>query len=270
MLILIVFDNIILILIGFSVSVVGTIIGAGGGFLIMPILLIFYDFDPKIAIGTTLFFVFFTATSGTISNLRKRKINIKVAIILSSASIPGIILGSTWLNFFNKDFNIIYLKSFIALLMIMIAITLFFKQTDSDLLKKEDLYSNIKKITKKSLTRAWLINFLIGFLAGSFSIGGGLLQIPNLVYILGLSLHSAIITTFFILSLMSFVGMITNLFYNNIDFNIGFFLVIGAVIGAQVGVYLSPKFSVSFLRKGIAIILILMALNILLNSFNII
>ena len=265
---LILFDNIILILIGFSVSVIGAIIGAGGGFLIMPILLIFYDFDPKIAIGTTLFFVFFTATSGTISNLRKRKINIKVAIILSSASIPGIILGSSWLNFFNKDFNIIYIKTFIALLMIMIAITLFFKQINSDL--KENLYSDILSINKSSLIRAWLINFLIGFLAGSFSIGGGLLQIPNLVYILGLSLHSAIVTTFFILSIMSFAGMITNFFYNTIDFNIGVFLVIGAVFGAQVGVYLSPKFSPNFLRKAIAIILILMALNILFNSFNII
>ena len=54
------------------------------------------------------------------------------------------------------------------------------------------------------------------------------------------------------------------------DFNIGVFLVIGAVFGAQVGVYLSPKFSPNFLRKAIAIILILMALNILFNSFNII
>ena len=266
---MILFDNIILILIGFSVSVIGAIIGAGGGFLIMPILLIFYDFDPKIAIGTTLFFVFFTATSGTISNLRKRKINIKVAIFLSSASIPGIILGSSWLNFFNKDFNITYLKIFIALLMIMIAITLFFKQIDSNSFN-EDLYSNILSINKISLIRAWLLNFLIGFLAGSFSIGGGLLQIPNLVYILGLSLHSAIVTTFFILSIMSFAGMITNFFYNTIDFNIGVFLVIGAVFGAQVGVYLSPKFSPNFLRKVIAIILILMALNILFNSFNII
>lgn len=269
MLLLIFFDNIILILIGFSVSVIGAIIGAGGGFLIMPILLIFYDFDPKIAIGTTLFFVFFTATSGTISNLRKRKINIKIAIILSSASIPGVILGSTWLNFFNKDFNIIYLKTFIALLMIMIAITLFFKQIESNNLK-ENSYLNIKSIDKIPLIRAWLINFLIGFLAGSFSIGGGLLQIPNLVYILGLSLHSAIVTTFFILSIMSFAGMITNFFYNTIDFNIGVFLVIGAIFGAQVGVYLSPKFSPNFLRKAIAIILILMALNILFNSFNII
>ena len=44
----------------------------------------------------------------------------------------------------------------------------------------------------------------------------------------------------------SLIAILT--FFPTIDFNIGFFLVIGAVIGAQVGVYLSQKFSVSFYK----------------------
>ena len=58
-------------MIGASVGVVGTLIGVGGGFIVVPILLIFYGFSPQHAIGTSMVVVFLNALSGTFSHREK-------------------------------------------------------------------------------------------------------------------------------------------------------------------------------------------------------
>ena len=50
---------------GVLIGIIGTLIGAGGGFIHVPVLIIFYGFSPQHAIGTSMAVVMMNAISGT-------------------------------------------------------------------------------------------------------------------------------------------------------------------------------------------------------------
>src|ERR1051325_4663719 len=84
-----------LVLLGVAVGLVGTVIGAGGGFLLVPILLLIYPKEqPEIIACISLAVVFFNAASGSIAYARMKRIDYRGAIIFSLATMPGAILGA--------------------------------------------------------------------------------------------------------------------------------------------------------------------------------
>ena len=65
-----------LVLLGIAVGTYGTMIGAGGGFVLVPLLLILYPGKPPEAITSiSLAVVFLNAASGTVAYVRQRRID---------------------------------------------------------------------------------------------------------------------------------------------------------------------------------------------------
>jgi uncharacterized protein len=81
----------------FEGSIVGFITGitgAGGGFLIIPALVVMNKMPIKTAIGTSLFIISLNSLIGFISDLGNTEVNWIQILILSLASITGVLLGS--------------------------------------------------------------------------------------------------------------------------------------------------------------------------------
>ena len=113
--------------------------------------------------------------------------------------------------------------------------------------------------------------FPVGFFAGLFGIGGGLITVPFLYYIfnyLGIDqqylMHLAVGTSFAIIIPTSIVSVITHHKFNAVDFNIvksyGFFVVFGVIIGTIFAASLKTKSLVLFF----SIIIFLLGVYLLL------
>ena len=84
-----------LVLLGIAVGTYGTMIGAGGGFVLVPLLLILYPGKPPEAITSiSLAVVFLNAASGTVAYVRQRRIDFLAANCFAVATIPGAIAGA--------------------------------------------------------------------------------------------------------------------------------------------------------------------------------
>ena len=84
-----------LIPLGFIIGAYGTLIGAGGGFVLMPILLLLYpNENPEILTSISLAVVFFNALSGSGAYARMKRIDYKSGLLFSAATIPGAIFGA--------------------------------------------------------------------------------------------------------------------------------------------------------------------------------
>src|SRR6266487_818347 len=84
-----------LLLLGIAVGAFGTLIGAGGGFLLVPILLLLYPNDSVETITTiSLAVVFLNATSGSIAYARMGLIDYRTGAIFAAAGAPGAVLGA--------------------------------------------------------------------------------------------------------------------------------------------------------------------------------
>src|SRR4030095_7852087 len=83
-----------LVPLGLLVGAFGTLIGAAGGFILVPILLLVYPNETtELITAISLAVVFFNALSGSFAYARMKRIDYKSGIFFSIATIPAAILG---------------------------------------------------------------------------------------------------------------------------------------------------------------------------------
>ena len=268
---------IVLILLGFFIGMFGTLIGAGGGFILMPILILSYpelSTESKTAISIVI--VAANAISGSIAYARSGRIDFKAGLLFALFTIPGSILGVLTTQFIPIHlFNIVF-----GLLLIALSVYLLWKKktiipavTDSNL--KRWKRHSLTDTTGTSYTytynqtRGILISVLVGYLSPVLGIGGGIIHVPALVQWLQFPVFIATATSHFILSIMATVSVIVHAIkgsYNDpkiLHMVIG--LIIGVVPGAQVGAWLSHKMQSNTIIRALAICLGLVGIRILLS-----
>ncbi|MEO6346351.1 MAG: sulfite exporter TauE/SafE family protein, partial [Aquaticitalea sp.] len=82
-----------MIIIGIGVGLLTGIVGAGGGFLIIPALVLLAKLPMKKAIGTSLFIISVNSLIGFTGDLQNREIDWTFLLIFTAISIIGIIVG---------------------------------------------------------------------------------------------------------------------------------------------------------------------------------
>jgi len=86
---------VVLCLIGVGVGAFGTVIGAGGGFILTPILLLLYPHDSAQTLtAISLAAVFFNAASGSVAYARQRRIDFHSGTVFAIATLPGAVAGA--------------------------------------------------------------------------------------------------------------------------------------------------------------------------------
>jgi uncharacterized membrane protein YfcA len=121
-----------------------------------------------------------------------------------------------------------------------------------------------KKISMEILIYLLLIGLVAGFMGGLVGIGGGVIIVPALVMLLGMSQHAAQGTS--LMMILFPVGILGALNYYKqgyVDFKYAGLLAIGFFVGS----YLGSKFSLSLpqltVKRIFAIVMMLLALKIL-------
>lgn len=86
------------ILLGIMIGIITGFVGAGGGFIIVPVLMIFVRLNFKKAIGTSLCIVALNSIIGFIGNIGNQNLDWQFLIIISTVCGVGILLGSLFSN----------------------------------------------------------------------------------------------------------------------------------------------------------------------------
>ena len=96
------------LVLGIGVGTVGALLGLGGGFILVPIFMLFMiaphgsTFTTvQQVVGTSLFAVFCNAISGTFAYIRQRRILMRAAVPFALATLPGAFLGGYLSEWFS-------------------------------------------------------------------------------------------------------------------------------------------------------------------------
>lgn len=116
--------SILLTIQGLGVGALTGLIGAGGGFLIIPALVLLADLDMKQAIGTSLLIVSMNSLFGFASSLSIAEINWKILLLFTSISIAGIFIGL----FLSKRMNGAQLKPAFGWFVLIVGTFIIFKE----------------------------------------------------------------------------------------------------------------------------------------------
>jgi len=260
----------LLVIIGIMVGFVGTLIGAGGGFLLVPILLLIYPkTKPEVITGISLGVVFLNASSGSIAYAKMKRIDYRTGIVFALATLPGAIIGAFLTSYIPRDAFDLLLGG----LLIVVSLFLLVRPT----------YSRSKRIGMRMVHRLltdnrgqvyeysfhlWtgiVISFVVGFLSSLLGIGGGIIHVPALTALLNFPIHLATATSHFILAVMALAGTVVHIFQGTLkasDWLTIIYIGIGVTVGAQFGAYYSHHVRPRWIVRALAVALLLVGLRL--------
>ncbi|MFZ5627014.1 MAG: sulfite exporter TauE/SafE family protein [Bacillota bacterium] len=267
-----------LLVLGIIVGSFGTLIGAGGGFVLVPILLLLYPAkSPDLITSISLAVVFFNALSGSFAYFRQKRVDFKSGILFAIASTPGAIFGAYLTSLIPRrifdgifGFALIISSAFLLLKPEMEPAVM--KQTEGgDLIQRE--VTDSEGTTYQFAYNRFLgisLSFIVGFISSLLGIGGGIIHVPILVYLLNFPVHIATATSHLVLAIMAFFGTLVHLLTGSLrDGYIQTLTIsIGVIGGAQIGAYFSRFVREQWIMNSLAVALGLVGIRILLLAFN--
>ncbi|TWI53995.1 sulfite exporter TauE/SafE family protein [Halalkalibacter nanhaiisediminis] len=240
----------IYILVGLLAGILASLVGIGGGIVIVPVLLYIgaafaglIEISPQTAVGTSMVVVLFTGLSSTLAYMKQQKIDYKSALLFFSGSGLGAIVGAyVVMGLELAPFSIGF-----GLLIIMISFLLMVRHKLKPIsLKKTVVRSALDEYGNEisygyRMSVAWPISFIVGLLSGMFGIGGGAMMVPVMIILFGFPAHIAVATSMLMIFLSSITGSITHLALGNVEWLIALWLTAGAWFGAKFGAYLNNR-----------------------------
>jgi len=112
-----------------------------------------------------------------------------------------------------------------------------------------------------------VIGFLAGVVGGSLGLGGGIIIVPALVFILGLSQHEAQGTSLAVLLFP--IGILAVVNYTKkgyVNFKFALILIVAFVLGSYLGSVISVHLPAKTLRKIFGIFMLLISLKMILDK----
>jgi uncharacterized protein len=273
-------DNIyLLILLGFLIGTIGTLIGAGGGFILVPILIIMHpDFSPGTITAISMAVVACNAISGSVAYMSSKRVDYKAGIIFALFTIPGSILGVLTTQEIPRNvFDVIF-----GVLLISLAVYLFINGGKKTTVQKP--VTEHKGWVQQHLVDKWnekydyaydmrkgnILSVFVGYFSPLLGIGGGIIHVPAMVEWLRFPVHIATATSHFILAIMATVSVIVHYFHGSYSDPLVLKMVVGLIIGvvggAQLGAFLSRRMHGKLIIQGLAVALSIVGLRILLTQ----
>ncbi len=242
---------------GILVGLLGALLGIGGGMVIVPLLVFAWDYEPQLAIGTSVLMVLMNAVSGTWGYIRQKKVCVDAALKFAVATVPGAFLGS-------------YAAEYLQGRLFYLVFGAFFVLAAINMYRKASKNAAGKTAGEVPEVYNWKLGVLcsvgVGFLASILGIGGGIVHVPFMVYVLNFPVHVAIATSTCILAVSSLAGLVSHAMLGHIVWTSSLAIGAGAFVGAQGGVALAQRLQSGILMKLASVLVLITGIKFLLDA----
>lgn len=280
-----------LVLIGFAVGTIGGFFGMGGAWMVTPGLNIL-GFPMAFAIGTDMAHIAGKSMVSTIRHSKFGNVDYKLGLVMVLGTMAGIELGAQLVMYLEKLGNVGTVVRWVYVVLLALIATLVFYDYYKATRKKAagqvgehgaegiTWYKSLHKIKIPPMVHfkaagftcsVWLpifVSFLTGVLAGFLGIGGGLIRMPSLVYLIGCPTHIAVGTDLFEVMISGLYGAFTYAIKGRIEIVAVFVMLTGAAVGAQIGT-VATKYAKGYgIRIAFGIAVICCMISIILKEFK--
>lgn len=262
---------------GLVVGAYGTIIGAGGGFVIVPLLLLIYPGSgPESVTAVSLAVVCANATSGSIAYARQRRIDYVTGAIFVISSIPGVVAGAITVHYVPER---VFTTLFGVILLAAAAVSV---RAGSQAIRPPESGAGVlvRRMTDpegrvyRYAYRVWqgvLLSMGVGFVSSLFGIGGGVIHVPAMIILLHVPVPYAVATSHFILAFMSGGATIIHAFDGSLggeEAARAAALAAGAVPGAQLGAFLAHRIHGRRVLQLLAVAIVVLGVRLLIRGLT--
>lgn len=281
-----------LIILGVGVGIIGGFFGMGGAWMVTPGLNIL-GFPMAFAIGTDIAHM---AGKSLISTMRHGKfgnVDYKLGLIMLVGTVVGFEVGAQMIMWLERIGNVEFVVRILYLVLLGLIAWMVFADVSKKMKKDRqarargeavdalstgiEWHKTLHKIKIAPMVHfnaagitctAWLpilISFLTGWIAGILGIGGGLIRMPALIYLIGCPTHVAVGTDLFEVMISGLYGAFTYTMKGRTELVAAIIMLVGAAIGAQIGTVATKYIKGYGIRIAFGLAVIGCALSIILK-----
>jgi len=269
-------EIIVLFIIGLVSSTFGSIVGLGGGVIIVPALvylgphLLGQEIGTPLAVGTSLAVLIITALASTLVYTKQKKVDYASGWLFFAASGPAAMVGSALTGLMKQGtFQLVFGIFMLVMAGLMVARDYLkplhmewkIKRTFTDA-------SGIESTYGYNRLPALAIGVGVGLVSGLFGIGGGSLFVPAMVLLFRFPPHIAAATSMFVIFLSSILGSGVHALQGEIDWLLVLILAPGAWIGGRLGAWIASKLSGPSLLWLLRITLFALAVKLIIDGLG--
>ncbi len=258
---------------GLVVGGLGSMLGIGGGLMLIPMLTGVFGVGIKAAIGASIVCVIATSSSAGAVYVERGLTHSRLAMVLEVATTAGALAGGITAAFANP-----------RLLSFLFALLLIYATYSMRRFKSHEVQNRITGLLDTSFTdpntgrevnygvsRLPLglgASFLAGNLSGLLGIGGGIVKVPIMTLAMGVPIRAAIATSNFMIGVTAATSAVIYYQHGYINPNITVPAVLGVLLGARGGSLMAGRLNSDRLRQIFQVVLIVFAVQMIVQSFR--
>ena len=264
----------LLALLGVALGAFGTLVGVGGGFLLVPILLFAYPREsPTQITAMSLFVVLANAASGTFAYWRQRRLDLFTGAIFAAATLPSAIGGAILVAYIPRaQFNVIF-----AIALGAIGVWLVLPRPATIAIRAPLAGRGVirRRITDRHglsfvygyrLWQGLSISAAVGFVSSLLGVGGGIVHVPAMVMVLHFPVYIATATSQLVLGVTALEATAVHVARGTLTWDATLAragaIAVGAMVGAQFGAHFSHRVQGDTILRALGGALILVAVRL--------
>ena len=271
--------DLLLIPLGVVVGAFGTLVGAGGGFVLVPVLLLLYpERNPQTITSMSLLVVCANAASGSLAYARQKRIDYRSGWWFVLGTFPGAIAGAIVVGYIpRRTFDAIF-----ATVLVVLGAYLALRSSNRGIIEPVSGRGVVRRQIRDSAGNTFVYSFhlwkgvvistFVGFISSLLGIGGGIIHVPIMSTILHFPVHIAAATSQFVLVFMAAEGTAVHFFDGSLQWDRALgqaaLIALGAIPGAQIGARLSRKIHGGMIIRVLAGALILVGFRLALKAIT--
>lgn len=255
----------------------GSLLGLGGGIIVVPILSLVVGIDIKYAVAASLIAVVATSSGAAASFLKDHLTNLRLAVILEVGTVLGAIVGFLISAYINSKF----LFTLFGGILMFSAIMMLRKKVDNRGLINHPIAEKLNlagSYTEKNgelieykvenVPGGLTIMFIAGVLSAVLGIGSGIFKVIAMDSMMKIPMKVSSATSNFMIGVTAAASAGAYLIRGDIRPEVAGPVAVGIIVGSYFGAKVMPKLPTNIIKKVFIVILMIVSVQMLYKGLN--
>ncbi|MGE0713494.1 MAG: sulfite exporter TauE/SafE family protein [Planctomycetota bacterium] len=247
---------------GLAVGVLGSLLGVGGGIVLVPVLTLLFGLPVHVAIGTSLVCVIANSIGAGVAAPRERSADVRLALRLEIATVAGALGGGLVAGALRGGTLMIVFGA----VMLLTSLYLFKRSGQQRDEHPEAMFAQDYEVKNWPLGTS--LSAGAGAISGLLGVGGGFLKVPVMDAIMGIPLGIATATSNYMVGVTAAASVFTYYGRGEVWPAVVVPIAGSVYLGAALGTRLLPKVRAVWLRRALAVVLVLVSFQMVWKGIH--
>ena len=271
--------TVVVAVVSYSAGLLGSLVGVGGGIIVVPLLSLFLGVDIHHAIAASIISVIATSSGAASSYVRSGVSNLRLAMFLEIATAAGALSGA----FLAVVISPRWLFVLFGAVLIYTAVSMYRRKEGvgarfpndplADRLKMHGAFYDpaLKREITYHVARTKLgfgVSYIAGIVSGLLGVGGGIIKVPVMNLAMGMPIKACTATSNFMIGVTAAASAAVYFVRGDVQPFIAAPVAVGVLLGAKSGAKIMGHLKNDLIRLIFVIVLIVTSVQMLLKGLR--